>query len=408
MAIKDDAAEEKALGKMIAGKLREQLQTEPSGCPDVEVLSAYYERTLSPRERMVCESHLTTCPRCQLLVAELARLSEADERPVIVGEPEIEPEEKPGWSFRLAWVAPLLVVLVIAGVWNADRIRNYLRPPPEVAEEEPLQTPPAQEAAKGRELKARAAPAPMPAEATREAGAERKKEAAVAAAPASVAVSAEAQKPAGSGITVKGALAESARGSPAGEMAVPSERDRLSTSAAGTRVLEGPGGARPSESTDRTVAAVPATAEPENTPKEAGEARRLAKQATAGTPPPLTNYSVLGSAPTYQPKWRVGKNGLIQHYDPDRGWVDIPSGVRADLFDITFSTTAVGWIVGHEGTVLRTTDGGSSWDRVSSPTSEDLVRVSAIGTQKAQVISRSGRGFVTNDAGKSWAAIGEQ
>jgi len=68
----------------------------------------------------------------------------------------------------------------------------------------------------------------------------------------------------------------------------------------------------------------------------------------------------------------------------------------------------VGWIVGHEGTVLRTTDGGSNWNRVSSPTSEDLVRVSALGTQKAQVMSRSGRAFVTNDAGKSWTPVGEQ
>jgi hypothetical protein len=407
MAVKDDAAEEKALGKIIAEKLREQLQPEPSGCPDVEILSAYFERTLSPSERMACESHLTTCPRCQLFVAELARLSEADERPVIIGEPEIELEEKTGWSFRLAWVAPVLVILVIAGIWNADRIRNYIRPPEETVEEEPALTPPAQEAAKGREQKTGAAPAAKSTEATREARAGEKKVPS-AVPPANVAVSAEAQKAAGSGIAIKGAVAESAPGGAVGEMAPPSERGQLSTSAAETRVLQIPGGARPTESTDRTVAAVSASAAPEPARRDTGEARRLAKQAAAGPPPPLTNYTIQGSTPTYQPKWRVGKNGLIQHYDPNRGWIDIPSGVRADLFDITFSTATVGWIVGHEGTVLRTTDSGSNWNRVSSPTSEDLVRVSALGTQKAQVISRSGMGFVTNDAGKSWAPIGEQ
>jgi photosystem II stability/assembly factor-like uncharacterized protein len=134
----------------------------------------------------------------------------------------------------------------------------------------------------------------------------------------------------------------------------------------------------------------------------------LAKQKASAEPSALTNYTIQGYTPPYQPKWRTGRGGLIQRFDSDRGWIDVPSGVQVDLFDVTFSNGTVGWIVGHEGTVLRTTDGGSNWNKVSSPTSEDLVRVSAMGSQKAQVISRSGRAFVTNDAGKSWTPVGEQ
>lgn len=409
MAVKDDAAEEKALGKIIAGKLREQLQAEPSGCPDMEILSAYYDRALSPSERTVCESHLMICSRCQVFIAELARLSEADERPVIVGEPEIEVATETGFHFRLAWITPFVVVLVIAGIWYGDQIRNYIRPPQQTAEEEePAPSPPAQEAAKGREEKTAAPPAMKSAEAARQARAEQENEMAAAAPAANAPVSPEGRQPAGSGITIKGTAPESAPGGAVGEMAAPSEHERLAASAAGTRVLQIPTGARPAESTDRAFAAAPASAAPETSRKDAGEARRMAKQAAGAPPAPLTNYTIQGSTPTYQPKWRVGQSGLIQHYSPDRGWIDIPSGVRADLFDVTFSTATVGWIVGHEGTVLRTTDGGSNWNRVSSPTSEDLVRVSALGTQKAQVMSRSGRAFVTNDAGKSWTPVGEQ
>jgi hypothetical protein len=402
MAVKDDGAEEKALGKIIAGKLREQLQAEPAGCPDMEILSAYYERTLSPGERTVCENHLMTCSRCQIFIAELARLSDADERPVIVGEPEIEVAPETGFHFRLAWVTPFVVVLVIAGIWYGEDIRNYIQPPQETAEEEPAPTSPAQEVAKGKEEKT----AGM--QAARQARAQQKKEVAAAAPAARAPVYPERQQPTGSGISIKGAGPASAASGAAGEMAAPSARARLSASAAETGVLQIPGGARPAESADRAVAAAPSPATRAAAGNEAPQTELMAKQAASATPPPLTNYTIQGSTPTYQPKWRVGKGGLIQHYSPDRGWTDIPSGVRADLFDITFSTATVGWIVGHEGTVLRTTDGGSNWTRVSSPSSEDLVRVSAMGAQKAQVMSRSGRAFVTNDAGKSWTPIGEQ
>jgi len=410
MAVKDDAAEEQALGKIIAGKLREQFQSEPSGCPEVETLSAYFERTLSASERMVCESHLMTCSRCQLFVAELARLSEADERPVIVGEVEIAGEEEPRWHFRLAWVTPVLVVLIVGGVWYREKIHDYIRPPAETAIEEPTPaTAPPTEAAKGKGQKTTATPAvKSEEEAAHKAGAELKEQAAAAAPSAPAAVTAEGVPRAGSGISIKGALPESAPGGAAGGIAVPSERERLPASAAETRVLQIPAGPRPAEAADRAIAAAPSSAAPETARQSARETRALAKQLTGAKPPALTDYTIQGNAPTYQPQWRVGRGGLLQRFDTDRGWIDVPSGVQVDLFDVTFANARVGWIVGHEGTVLRTTDRGSNWSRVSNPTSEDLVRVSALGDQKAQVMSRSGKAFVTNDAGKSWKPASEQ
>ncbi|MBZ5542252.1 MAG: zf-HC2 domain-containing protein [Acidobacteriia bacterium] len=410
MAVKDDAAEEKALGRIIAGKLREQLQSEPSGCPDVELLSAYFERALSPSERTVCETHLMTCPRCQLFVAELARLSEADERPVIVGEPEIVVKEETGWPFRLAWLAPVLVILIVAGVWYAEKIRNYNRPPEQTAMEEPTPaaTPPAGEAAKSKDHKIAATPPLKPAEeGTQKAREEQKEQVATAVPPATAAGRAEGQQPTRSGITIKGEAPGTAPGAAVGGIAAPSERDRLAASAAETRVLQIPAGSRPAEATNRAMAAAPPSAAPETARKSGRETQALAKQATAAKPSALTDYTIQGYTPAYHAKWRVGRGGLIQQYDSDRGWIDVPSGTQVDLFDVTFSNASVGWIVGHEGTVLRTSDGGANWSKVSSPTSEDLARVSAIGNQKAQVISRSGRAFVTTDAGRSWKPVSE-
>ena len=87
--------------------------------------------------------------------------------------------------------------------------------------------------------------------------------------------------------------------------------------------------------------------------------------------------------------------------DESGGWTRIVSGTDDDLFDITFAETT-GWAVGHGGTVLRSTDGGNTWQRVAAPSSEDLIHVSSQGAQQAQVIARSGKSFTTTDGGQTW------
>ena len=147
-------------------------------------------------------------------------------------------------------------------------------------------------------------------------------------------------------------------------------------------------------SREGAVPPVPSSAEAESAPAEAGRAAPVAPQ--------LGGVTIRGNAPTFSPRWRVSRQGIIQKADETEGWVNVPSGVREDLFDITFAGDAAGWVVGHEGTVLRSTNGGAAWQKVSSPTSEDLVRVSAESDRQAQVISRSGKIFSTNDGGKTW------
>ena len=121
----------------------------------------------------------------------------------------------------------------------------------------------------------------------------------------------------------------------------------------------------------------------------------------------MTSLSVQGAAPRFEPKWRVGQNGLIQQADPSGDWIDVDSGVSADLFDITFASPSVGWAAGQAGTVLRTTDGGATWQRFSVPTDEDLVRISATSRSAARVMTRNGQTYVTRDGGATWTRLGE-
>lgn len=60
----------------------------------------------------------------------------------------------------------------------------------------------------------------------------------------------------------------------------------------------------------------------------------------------------------------VGARGLIALSDDDgKSWDQVASPVSSDLLDLDFPDDKHGWIVGHDGVVLRTTDGGYSWQK---------------------------------------------
>ena len=102
-------------------------------------------------------------------------------------------------------------------------------------------------------------------------------------------------------------------------------------------------------------------------------------------------------------RWRVGRRGLIQQSDSKGRWERRKSGVKTGLNDIAFSSPNVGWAVGQAGTILRTTDGGTTWRKVPSPTAEDLERVRAKSDHTATIVTRGGQTFTTIDEGETWS-----
>lgn len=58
----------------------------------------------------------------------------------------------------------------------------------------------------------------------------------------------------------------------------------------------------------------------------------------------------------------VGIRGLIITSEDDGAtWTQRPAPVSSDLLAVHFPTSAHGWIVGHDGVVLHSQDGGKSW-----------------------------------------------
>ena len=107
------------------------------------------------------------------------------------------------------------------------------------------------------------------------------------------------------------------------------------------------------------------------------------------------------------PMWRVGPRGLILEAGSNGNWKKHQSGVKRDLFGVSFSSPSVGWVVGERGTILRTTDGGNNWLKMPSPTDEDLIQVSAANELRVAVTTRSGLIYTTTDGGKNWTTANQ-
>ncbi len=458
--MRDDRAREKAIEKLVAKKLGGGVTAPGPNCLDAATLAAYVERTLAPGERLSSETHLAACVRCQEHVAALVRLSEADLPAEELAAVRL-PARRVPW-FRWAWAAPVLVAVVVTGLWYTGEFDRYLRRPQE-AVFKPAPPAPAHEApAEAQPARMAAGPAARPEahkpERRKVETAERKTLAAGGARSTSKDVASNEAE-----VAAAGSVTDQLAGA-GGRIATPSERARLA--AAGAGVASGVGsrtgelGRSQMKTKEAPEAAEKAAAAPVSAKSEAEEATRqeeawkrevaessgerpAAREAPAPTPTaapkaaakvaaakaPLRDdelakqravRGLAGAGPATETaqgfrqalalrNWRVGRHGLIQKFDEKSGsWLTRPTGVEADLDEIAFPTPSVGWAVGHAGTILRTTDGGATWSKISSPTTEDLVRVTASSAESVQIVTRRGQKFATPDGGKTWSPLAQE
>ena len=89
-------------------------------------------------------------------------------------------------------------------------------------------------------------------------------------------------------------------------------------------------------------------------------------------------------------------------------WTVQRSGVTARLRGISAVSDRVAWASGSGGTIVRTADGGATWQRLSVPEAEslDFRDIDAVSADTAYVLSigsgESSRIYKTTDAGRTW------
>ena len=94
----------------------------------------------------------------------------------------------------------------------------------------------------------------------------------------------------------------------------------------------------------------------------------------------------------------------------DRVWTKEEIIYNRGLTDVYFATESVGYIVGAEGLLLKTEDGGESWKRIGVPVGKYVVEHNSIPDFNAVVFIDEERGCIvgdrtiacTQDGGKKW------
>lgn len=103
----------------------------------------------------------------------------------------------------------------------------------------------------------------------------------------------------------------------------------------------------------------------------------------------------------------VGERGhILVSGDEGETWQQAEVPTRSALTGVYFHDRERGWAVGHDAVILRTADGGVTWERVHWAPEEEspLFDVWFPDTEKGFAIGAYGSFYVTSDGGASWAS----
>ena len=103
--------------------------------------------------------------------------------------------------------------------------------------------------------------------------------------------------------------------------------------------------------------------------------------------------------------WVVGNDGVIRKtIDGGVTWTGSLSGVIWDLRGVFFQNATRGWAVGKEGTLLITTDGGTSWSSTNnSGVTEHLRSVYFASDNNGWAVGDNGTNLQSTDNGVTWS-----
>ncbi len=101
--------------------------------------------------------------------------------------------------------------------------------------------------------------------------------------------------------------------------------------------------------------------------------------------------------------WIVGADGtILRTEDAGDSWTKQTSGTTATLYHVNFRNEKEGWATGERGTIVRTIDGGRSWTPVESPARATLLSVQFIGDGDGWIVGRGGVILRSGDGGRTW------
>lgn len=100
----------------------------------------------------------------------------------------------------------------------------------------------------------------------------------------------------------------------------------------------------------------------------------------------------------------VGMYGHILKSADGKAWTQVPSPVSAMINRVRMLDGRTGWAVGHDVSILKTTDGGDSWvlQHFDGKVGRPLYDIHMADAERGIAVGSYGMYFVTADGGASW------
>ena len=121
----------------------------------------------------------------------------------------------------------------------------------------------------------------------------------------------------------------------------------------------------------------------------------------AGRGTAFTTADILSPEPAF--RWRIGAPGtVLRSTDGGTTWTSQRTPAPVALTAGSAPARDVCWIVGRSGAVMLSTD-GTTWQLRPFPEAINLVAVRGTDAKTAVVTTADGRQFSTTDGGASWS-----
>lgn len=103
--------------------------------------------------------------------------------------------------------------------------------------------------------------------------------------------------------------------------------------------------------------------------------------------------------------WIVGEYGtLLKTTNGGTSWDTIPTYRDTHFYAVNFTDTQVGWIGGADGLLLKSTNGGLNWQQQYIPTTGNVSKIQFLDQNVGYALG-AGLLFKTTDGGNSWQAV---
>ena len=116
------------------------------------------------------------------------------------------------------------------------------------------------------------------------------------------------------------------------------------------------------------------------------------------SPPYVGSYKKI-SAPSSDNVWMCGETRILHYTNNTFTEPTVPSGAYNDLH---FINNLEGWVVGNNGLILYTNNGGASWDVQVNPSFNHLRSVFFLNANEGWTVGDNGRILHTTNGGTDW------